>query len=148
MEGTGLKLSITEGRKEGKRLRLAVSWKRSFRDASKEKEHPWPNSVETSGADERSSTKRPRAKENARRKKFDVRFSLIRQNRVFLKKYMRTGVRKLLRTGFCPRKSMAKTSSWCRGHRKAEVEEANGSSNRKEGVGFALTSHGSEQSGS
>ena len=40
-----------------------------------------------------------RAKEKARRKKCDVRFSLIKNNRVFQKKFMRAGVRKLLRTG-------------------------------------------------
>ena len=56
-------------------------------------------SVETLGADLRTGTKQLRAKETARRKKCDVRFSLIDKNRVFQKNYMRTGVMKLLRTG-------------------------------------------------
>ena len=41
-------------------------------------------------------------KEKARRIKCDVRFSLTRKNRLFQKNYMRTGVRKLLRTGLVP----------------------------------------------
>ena len=48
---------------------------------------------------------RPRTqemKEKARRKKCDVRFSLIRKNRVFQKNRMRTGARQLLRTGLVP----------------------------------------------
>ena len=60
-------------------------------------------------------------KEKARRKKCDVRFSLIKRNRVFQKNYLRTGARMLLRTGFC--ESTVRTS---RGHpadRKAEIEE-------------------------
>ena len=40
-----------------------------------------------------------------RRKKCDVRFSLIVKNQVFQKNYMRTGVRTLLRTGLVPARS-------------------------------------------
>ena len=59
-------------------------------------------SVETLGVDLRSQTKKQGAKEKARRKKCDVRFSLIKKNRVFQKNYIQTGVRKLLRTGLVP----------------------------------------------
>ena len=55
-------------------------------------------SVENLGVDLRMSTKQLGAKEKPRRKKCDVRFSLIRKHRIFQKNYRRTGVRKLLRT--------------------------------------------------
>ena len=58
-------------------------------------------SVETLGVDLRMRTKKLGAKEKARRKKCDDRFSPIKKNR-FQKNYMRIGVRKLLRTGLVP----------------------------------------------
>ena len=80
-------------------------------------------------------------KEKARRKKCEVRFSLIRKNRVFKKTYMRTGVRKLPRTG-----GLGSCESVGRARKlEAQVEETNGSSSsRQEGIGFAFTLHGSE----
>ena len=56
-------------------------------------------SVEALGVDLRMTTKQVRAKEKARRKRCDVRFSLIRNHRILQENYMRTGVRKLLMTG-------------------------------------------------
>ena len=59
-------------------------------------------SVETSGLDLRTRTHQLEAKEQARRKQCDVRFSIARRNCVFQKNYLRTGVRKMLRMGFVP----------------------------------------------
>ena len=56
-------------------------------------------SVETLGVDLRRQTKQLGAKEKARRKKCDVRFSLIRKYKNRPESYMKIGVRKLSRTG-------------------------------------------------
>ena len=56
-------------------------------------------SVETLEVDLRTQTKQLGAKEKARRKKCDVGFSLIKNNRVFQKNFMRIRVRKSMRTG-------------------------------------------------
>ena len=56
-------------------------------------------SVETLGVDLRTRTKQLEAKDKARRKKGDVRFSLIRENSSLPKNYLRTGVRKLCEGG-------------------------------------------------
>ena len=49
----------------------------------------------------RTQTKQLRSKEKIR-KKCEVRFSVIKNNRFFQKNYMRIGVRKLLRAWFLP----------------------------------------------
>ena len=81
-------------------------------------------SVETPGVDLRTRTTQLGAKEKARRKRCEVRFSLIMKNRIFQKSCMRTEVRKLLRTGLVPA-SVERPSSWKGAHRKAQVDEAN-----------------------
>ena len=53
----------------------------------------------------------------------------------FSEKFLRTGVTKLVRTDFGSCESMEKTSRGHRAFRKAEIEEADGSNSRKEGVG-------------
>ena len=53
-------------------------------------------SVETP-VDLRTRTKQLGAKEKARRKRCDARFSIARRNHAFQKNYVRIGVRKLLR---------------------------------------------------
>ena len=82
-------------RKQEQRHCLVI-WKRSSRNAfffQKNKRQ----ASKTPGVNLR--TRQLGAKVEERRKKCDVRFSLIRKNRAFQKNYMRTGVRKLLRTG-------------------------------------------------
>ena len=59
-------------------------------------------SVETLGVDLRMRVKKLGAKEKAKRKKCNVRFSLIKKNKAFQKSYMKVGVKKLLRTGMMP----------------------------------------------
>ena len=103
-------------------------------------------SVETLGVD-----LRPRPKqvgEKARGKQCDVGFSVIGENRVFQENYRRIGVRKLLRTGFVLARAWEGEAVGIAPSERNEGEEADGSSSRKEGVGFALTFHGSDQSGS
>ena len=73
-----------------------------FQECSKREEVERANSVETPGVDLRTRTRQLGAKEKARRKKCDVRFPLIRNNRVFQKNHVRTGVRKLLGMGWVP----------------------------------------------
>ena len=62
------------------------------------------DSVETLGVDLGTKVKRLGAKEKARRKKCNVRFSLIKKNKAFQKNYMKVEVRvkKLLRAGMMP----------------------------------------------
>ena len=52
---------------------------------------------------------------------------------------MRIGVRKLLRTGLVLARAWERTSRWYPTNRKAEIVKADGSSNRKEGVGVAIS---------
>ena len=82
-------------------LRHAHIWRRSLKNAAREEwdEQPvW----KTSESDLRTRTKQLGAKENVRRRKCDVRFSVTRRNRVFQKNYMRFGVEKLLQVGLVP----------------------------------------------
>ena len=60
------------------------------------------NSVEPLGVDLRTRPERSGAKEKARRRRCDVRFSFVRWNWVFQKSFLRIGVRKLLRMGLVP----------------------------------------------
>ena len=61
----------------------------------------------------------------------NVRFSLTRKNLVFQKHYMSKGV---VEDGLSAREHGGDS----RANRKAEIEEADDSSSRNEGVGFAL----------
>ena len=83
-----------------------------------------------------------------RRRKERSAIFAYQENQVFHENYMRTGVRMLLRTGLVPARAWRGQAVGISPAEKAEVEEASGSSSRKEGVGFALTYHGSEQVGS
>ena len=60
------------------------------------------DSVETLGIDLRTSVKKLRAKEQARRKKCKVRFTIIHKNTASEKSYMKVSVKKLLRAGMVP----------------------------------------------
>ena len=92
--------------------------------------------------DLRTRTRQLGAKEKARKKKCDVRFSFSRSNRVFRKNYMRIGVRKLLRSGFGPRESVGTSRCHC-AYRKTEVEEVKGrQAGRQQRVCFLVTFHG------
>ena len=51
---------------------------------------------------------------------------------------------KAVENRFCSSESVVRTSRGHRTHRKVDIEEADGSSSRKEGIGFALTFQGSE----
>ena len=55
------------------------------RECSKEEGVTMADSVETHGVDSRTRVKRLGAKEKARRKKCDIRFSLIKKNKNFQK---------------------------------------------------------------
>ena len=58
--------------------------------------------METLGVDLRTRVKNLGAKEQARRKKCLVRFSIVQQNKAFQKSYMKVVVKKLLRAGLVP----------------------------------------------
>ena len=93
--------------------------------------------------DLRTRTKQLGANEKARRKMRDVKFFVYHEKSDLSEKSMRTGARKLLRTGLVPARAWRGTS---RGHcadRKVGIEEADGSS-RQGGIGVALTFHVSE----
>ena len=82
----GLKLLITEGGKEGKSkvITSCQYLEERFQECSK-KGVALATSVETLGVDLRTSTKQLVAKEKARKKKCDVRLSLMRKSRAFRK---------------------------------------------------------------
>ena len=60
------------------------------------------DSVGTLAVDLGTRVKRLGAKENARRKKCSVRFSIMKKNEAFRKNYMKVGVKKLSRAGMMP----------------------------------------------
>ena len=93
-------------------------------------------SVETPGVHLRTRTKQLGAKEKARRKKCDVRLSIVRSNRV---KKEKLDVRKLLRNGPSPRKKVVRTGRWPFVHRKVEVEATDGGN---ESASFSLFMEG------
>ena len=74
-----------KGRARG--LRRTVIW-RTFQKCSQKERVELATSVETPGVNLRMGQERPR------RKKFDVRLSLIRRIRVFQKHFMSSGLRK------------------------------------------------------
>ena len=82
MEEKGLKLSITEGAKEGKSKVIASCrcLEERFQECSTNKGVVMTKSVETFGVDLRTRTKLLGAKEKTRRQKCEVRFSLFRKN--------------------------------------------------------------------
>ena len=60
------------------------------------------DSVETLGVDLRTRVKRLGAKDKARRRKCNVWFSIVKNNKAFRKNYLKVGVKKLLRAGMMP----------------------------------------------
>ena len=138
-------MSITEGGKEGnsKAVTSCKYLEERFQECSK-KEEVLATKVETLGVDLRTRTKQLVAKEKARRRKCDVRFSLVFRNLVFQKNYMTTGCEEVVEDGFGSCESLVRTSRGHCAYRKPEVEEATSSSSRKEGVLIVVTLHGSE----
>ena len=112
-----MKWPITQGGKEGKSKVIAScgSLEENFRECSKSEGVGVATRVDTLGVDLRTKTRQLGATEKATWKKCDVRFPLIKKNRVW---------------------AFASTI-------RLKVEEVDGSSNRQEGVGAALIVHGS-----
>ena len=104
VEEKGLKLSVTENGKEGKRKVIASCGflEDELRQCSKEEGVTLADSVETLRVDLRMRVTRLGAKEKATRKKFKVKFSLIKKNNAVQKNYMKVGVKKLVRAGMVP----------------------------------------------
>ena len=95
-----MKLSITEGGKEGKsKVITSCKYLEEVPGIQRERRSCLGNKCRNTGSGFGTRTRQLGAKEKARRKMCDVRFSLIRDNRVFQENYMRIGVRKLLRVG-------------------------------------------------
>ena len=99
-----LKLSVTENGKEGKSKMIASCGflENELRQYSKEEGVTMADSLKTLGVDLRTRVKKLGAKEQARRKKCKVRFSLIKHNKAFQKSFMKVGVKKLSRAGMVP----------------------------------------------
>ena len=73
-----------------------------LRQHGKEEGVTMADSVGILGVDLRTGVKKLGAKEQARRKKCRLRFSIITKNKAFQKNYMKVGVSKLLRAGMVP----------------------------------------------
>ena len=86
-------------------------------------------SVEAPGVDLRTRVKRLGAKGKARRKKCKVRFSLIKKNIAFQKRYMKVGgVKKLLRAGMVPARTWRVHAVEMALTERDQLQEADGSS--------------------
>ena len=72
---------------------------RTTSNTARRKERPSLIAWETLGVDLRKRVERLGAKEQARRKKCNVRFLIIKKDKAFQKNYMKVGVKKLLRAG-------------------------------------------------
>ena len=88
VERKGLKLSVTENGKEGTSNMIASCgfFEDELRQCSKLEKRD----------------KKLGVKEEARRKKCKLRFSIIKKYKAFQKSYMKVGVKKLLRAGMVP----------------------------------------------
>ena len=107
-----------------------------FQECSKREGVVRTTSVGALGVDLRTNTKHSGTKEKARRK---VRCEILahQEKSNLPENFNEDWCEKAVGNGFGSRESVARTSRWHRAHRKAEVEEANGSS-RKEGVSLSL----------
>ena len=94
-------MSVTENGREGKRKMIASCGflEDELRQCSKEEGVTMADSVETLGVDLRTRVKNVGVKENARRKKCKVRFSLIKKNKVFQKNNMKVIVKNVVTCG-------------------------------------------------
>ena len=97
-------MSVTENGKEGKSKVIASCGflEDELRQFSREEGVTLADSVGTLGVDLRTRVQRLGAKEKARRKKCNVRFSVIKKSKAFRKNYMKVGVKKLSRAGVMP----------------------------------------------
>ena len=104
IEKKGLKLSVMENGKEGKSKMTASCefLEKELRQYSKEGGVTMAGSVETLGVDLRTRVKTLGAKEQARRKKCRLSFSIITKNKAFHKNHTKVGVKKLLRADMVP----------------------------------------------
>ena len=84
-------------------------------------------SVETLGVDLRTRVKKLGAKEEARRRKCKVRFSIIKKNKAFQKNYMKVGVKKLLRAGMVPARTWRVHAVGIAPTERLKIEETGGS---------------------
>ena len=96
------------------------------------------DSVETLGVDSRTRVRRLGAKEKARRKKCNVRFSLIKRNKAFQKSYVKVVSRRCY-----DRYDMDSSCSGDGSHGEVETEETDGSSSRQKEYDFSVPIHGS-----
>ena len=101
------------------------------------------DSVATLGVVMRTRAKRLGAKEEAKRKKCSVRFSLIKKNKAIQKRYKKVGVKKLLIMGLVPARAWRAHAVGIAPTERVKIEETDGSCSRKEGVDFALLVPGS-----
>ena len=87
VEDKGLKLSTKEGGKAGKTkvMLRATVLEEDFQECTEREEVELATSDDTPGADQRTRSQQLVAKEKARRKKCEVKFSLIMKNRAFRK---------------------------------------------------------------
>ena len=83
------------------------------------------DSVETLGVDLRTRVKKLGAKEKARRKKCNVRFSVIKTNKAFQKKYMK-GVKKVATGRHDASKDKGSPCGWDVSNGEVEIEETDG----------------------
>ena len=89
----------------------------------------------------RTRTKQLGAKEKARRKQGDVRFSSARKKSNLQQKLHEDWCEEVVEDGFGPCDSVGRSSRWHLACRKTEVEKADCSS-RQERVGVVISLHG------
>ena len=107
VERKGLKLSVTENGKEGKSKMIAsCGFLEDEQHQCSEEGVTLADSVETLGVDFKTRVKKLGAKEKSEKKMCKVRFSPVKKNKAFQKNYMKIRVKKLLRAGMAPARTL------------------------------------------
>ena len=114
-----------------------------LRQYSKEEGVTMADSVETLGVELRTRVKKFGAKEQARRKKCRVRFSIIKKNKAFHKSYMKVGVKKLLRAGMVPARTSGVHGVGMAPTERLKIEETRWKHQGKKEHGIFTRVHGS-----
>ena len=133
-----MKLSITEGGKDGKSRAIASCRCFGGEVSGMQEKRRSGSDNECWGAWSGLENKHQALGDEGEGEKKEVRCEILahQEKSNLPEKFNEDWCDKAVGNGFGSRESVARTSRWHRAHRKAEVEEANGSS-RKEGVSLS-----------
>ena len=144
-EKTGLQLSVTESGKEGKSNMIASCGfiGNEHSQFSKEGGVTSAESVKTLGVDLRPRVKKLGAKEKREEESARSGSRLSRRIKLSRKNHMKVGVKKLLRAGIVPARTLVSSCSGDSSQGKIEVEECGSSSGQEDHDHLVLVHGGS-----